>query len=160
MRKTLRITLLALLMCVSMAAFAQKKPVEIGKKEFLSKVANYEKDSLSWNYLGDKPAIVDFYADWCKPCKLLEKPLRELAKEYAGQVYVYKVNVDKHKELAKEIGINSIPTIIFAPMGKEPQVLTGAMSKDALKSYIDAILLDKQPSANAGSQPSNSVQKK
>lgn len=160
MKRMLRITLLALLMCVSTVAFAQKKPVEIGKKEFLSKIANYEKDSLSWNYLGDKPAIVDFYADWCKPCKLVEKPLQELAREYAGKIYVYKVNVDKHKELAKEIGINSIPTIIFAPMGKDPQILTGAMGKEALKSYIETVLLGNESSANADGEHASGVQSK
>lgn len=158
MKKTLRITFFALLMCVSTVVFAQKKPIEIGKKEFLSKVANYEKNPLSWNYLGDKPAIVDFYADWCKPCKIVEKPLQELAKEYAGRIYIYKVNVDKHKDLAKEIGINSIPTIIFAPMGKEPQILTGAMGKEALKNYIDTVLLEQESSANADDKNASGVQ--
>ena len=117
---------------------------EIGKKEFLAKVVNYEKNTTTWEYLGDKPAIIDFYADWCKPCKLVEEPLEELAKEYEGKIYVYEVNVDKHKDLAKEIGISSIPTIIFAPIGQDPQILMGAKSKEELKKYIDEILLGKQ----------------
>lgn len=144
MRKAISFVAIALFIGLSASVMAQKKPIEIGKKEFLSKVVNYEKDATSWNYLGDKPAIIDFYADWCKPCKLVEGPLKELAKEYEGKIYVYKVNVDKHKDLAKEIGISSIPTIIFAPIGQDPQILMGAKSKEELKKYIDEILLGKQ----------------
>lgn len=144
MRKAISIVAIAVVFCLSASVMAQKKPVEIGKKEFLAKVVNYEKNTTTWEYLGDKPAIIDFYADWCKPCKLVEGPLKELAKEYEGKIYVYKVNVDKHKDLAKEIGISSIPTIIFAPIGQDPQILMGAKSKEELKKYIDEILLGKQ----------------
>lgn len=144
MRKAISFVAIAMVFCLSASVMAQKKPVEIGKKEFLAKVVNYEKNTTTWEYLGDKPAIIDFYADWCKPCKLVEGPLKELAKEYEGKIYVYKVNVDKHKDLAKEIGISSIPTIIFAPIGQDPQILMGAKSKEELKKYIDEILLGKQ----------------
>jgi thioredoxin len=144
MRKAISIVAIAMVFCLSASVMAQKKPIEIGKKEFLAKVVNYEKDATTWQYLGDKPAIIDFYADWCKPCKLVEGPLKELAKEYEGKIYIYKVNVDKHKDLAKEIGISSIPTMIFAPIGKDPQILMGAKSKEELKKYIDEILLGKE----------------
>lgn len=144
MRKAISFVAIAMVFCLSASVMAQKKPIEIGKKEFLAKVVNYEKNTTTWEYLGDKPAIIDFYADWCKPCKLVEEPLEELAKEYEGKIYVYKVNVDKHKDLAKEIGISSIPTIIFAPIGQDPQILMGAKSKEELKKYIDEILLGKQ----------------
>ncbi|MBO5962857.1 MAG: thioredoxin fold domain-containing protein [Bacteroidales bacterium] len=144
MKKIISFAALALLISLSASVFAQKKPIEIGKKEFLTKVANYETNPTTWQYLGDKPAIIDFYADWCKPCKLVEQPLKELAKEYEGKIYIYKVNVDKHKDLAKEIGISSIPTMIFAPIGKDPQILMGAKSKEELKKYIDEILLGKE----------------
>lgn len=144
MRKAISIVAIAVVFCLSASVMAQKKPVEIGKKEFLAKVVNYEKNTTTWEYLGDKPAIIDFYADWCKPCKLVEGPLKELAKEYEGKIYIYKVNVDKHKDLAKEIGISSIPTMIFAPIGQDPQILMGAKSKEELKKYIDEILLGKQ----------------
>jgi thioredoxin len=144
MKKIISFAALALLISLSASVFAQKKPIEIGKKEFLTKVANYETNTTTWQYLGDKPAIIDFYADWCKPCKLVEGPLKELAKEYEGKIYIYKVNVDKHKDLAKEIGISSIPTMIFAPIGKDPQILMGAKSKEELKKYIDEILLGKE----------------
>ena len=144
MRKAISFVAIAMVFCLSASVMAQKKPIEIGKKEFLAKVVNYEKNTTTWEYLGDKPAIIDFYADWCKPCKLVEEPLEELAKEYEGKIYIYKVNVDKHKDLAKEIGISSIPTIIFAPIGQDPQILMGAKSKEELKKYIDEILLGKQ----------------
>lgn len=144
MRKAISIVAIAVVFCLSASVMAQKKPIEIGKKEFLAKVVNYEKNTTTWQYLGDKPAIIDFYADWCKPCKLVEGPLKELAKEYEGKIYIYKVNVDKHKDLAKEIGISSIPTMIFAPIGQDPQILMGAKSKEELKKYIDEILLGKQ----------------
>ena len=144
MRKAISFVAIAMVFCLSASVMAQKKPIEIGKKEFLAKVVNYEKNTTTWEYLGDKPAIIDFYADWCKPCKLVEEPLEELAKEYEGKIYVYEVNVDKHKDLAKEIGISSIPTIIFAPIGQDPQILMGAKSKEELKKYIDDILLGKQ----------------
>ncbi len=144
MRKAISFVAIAMVFCLSASVMAQKKPIEIGKKEFLAKVVNYEKNTTTWEYLGDKPAIIDFYADWCKPCKLVEGPLKELAKEYEGKIYVYKVNVDKHKDLAKEIGISSIPTIIFAPIGQDPQILMGAKSKEELKKYINEILLGKQ----------------
>ena len=144
MRKAISIVAIAVVFCLSASVMAQKKPVEIGKKEFLAKVVNYEKDATTWQYLGDKPAIIDFYADWCKPCKLVEGPLKELAKEYEGKISIYKVHVDKHKDLAKEIGISSIPTMIFAPIGQDPQILMGAKSKEELKKYIDEILLGKQ----------------
>lgn len=144
MRKAISFVAIAMVFCLSASVMAQKKPIEIGKKEFLAKVVNYEKNTTTWQYLGDKPAIIDFYADWCKPCKLVEGPLKELAKEYEGKIYIYKVNVDKHKDLAKEIGISSIPTMIFAPIGQDPQILMGAKSKEELKKYIDEILLGKQ----------------
>lgn len=144
MRKAISFVAIAMVFCLSASVMAQKKPIEIGKKEFLAKVVNYEKNTTTWEYLGDKPAIIDFYADWCKPCKLVEEPLEELAKEYEGKIYIYKVNVDKHKDLAKEIGISSIPTMIFAPIGQDPQILMGAKSKEELKKYIDEILLGKQ----------------
>lgn len=144
MNKAIRLFAIVAFLSLCSAACAQKKPVEIGKKEFLSKVTDYETNPNAWNYLGDKPAIIDFYADWCKPCKIVEKPLEELAKEYAGRIYVYKVNVDKQKDLAKDIGISSIPTIIFAPVGKDPQILMGAKSKEDLRELIESVLLGKE----------------
>ena len=120
---------------------AQKHTKTIDKKFFLENVVNYKKDSKIWTYLGDKPAIIDFYASWCKPCRMIEPILEDLAKEYKGKINIYKVNVDKEKELANDLGIRSLPTIVFAPKGKNPSVLVGAKSKEELKKYIEEILL-------------------
>ena len=81
----------------------QSGTIHLTRAEFLKKIADYENHSKEWKYLGDKPAIVDFYADWCGPCKMVAPILEELSKEYAGKIYIYKVNVDKEPELAKRL---------------------------------------------------------
>ena len=118
-------------------------PIHLTQAEFLKKVADYKTDSKEWKYLGDKPAIIDFYATWCGPCKQVAPLLEELSKEYAGQIVVYKVDVDKEPELASDFGIQSIPTIWFVPMKGEPKVTMGAMSKEQLKDHIEKVLLKK-----------------
>ena len=110
----------------------QSGTIHLTRAEFLKKIADYENHSKEWKYLGDKPAIVDFYADWYGPCKMVAPILEELSKEYAGKIYIYKVNVDKEPELARDFGIQSIPTIWFVPMKGEPQVNMGALSKEEL----------------------------
>ena len=114
--------------------------IVMNKEMFIKDVFDYEK-SEEWKYKGDKPAIIDLYADWCGPCKMVAPILEELSKEYAGKIYIYKVNVDKEPELARDFGIQSIPTIWFVPMKGEPQVNMGALSKEQLKGYIDKVLL-------------------
>jgi len=118
-------------------------PIHITKAEFLTKIANYEANPKEWKYLGDKPCIIDFYATWCGPCKVIAPILEELAKEYEGQIYIYKVDTDKEQELAAAFGIQSIPTLYFCPMDGAPQVAQGAMPKEAFKKAIDEILLKK-----------------
>lgn len=118
-------------------------PVHLTKTEFLKKIADYEKNPKEWKYLGDKPAIIDFYADWCGPCKMVAPLLEQLSEEYAGQIYVYKVDVDKETDLARDFGIQSIPTIWFVPMKGDPQVVQGALPKEQLKEYVEKILLKK-----------------
>lgn len=117
--------------------------MHLTQAEFLTKVADYKTNPKNWKYLGDKPAIIDFYATWCGPCKQVAPLLEQLSKEYAGQIYVYKVDVDKEPELAQQFGIQSIPTIWFVPMKGEPQVTMGAMSKEQLKEHIEKVLLNK-----------------
>ena len=95
-----------------------------------------------WKYEGDKPAIVDFYATWCGPCKALAPVLEELAKEYAGKVYIYKIDVDKEEELAGAFGIRSIPTLLWIPQSGKPTVTQGALPKPELKKMIDDTLLN------------------
>lgn len=92
----------------------------ISRAEFLSKVFDYTKDAANAKYLGDKPCIVDFYASWCGPCKVASPILEELAKEYEGKIYIYKVNTENERQLSTEIGIQSIPTFIFFPMDGKP----------------------------------------
>ena len=116
------------------------KTIELTKADFLTKVMDYEANPQEWKYLGDKPAIIDFYASWCGPCKMVAPILEELAEEYDGQIYIYKVNTEK----AAMFGIRSIPSILFIPMGEQPQMAMGAMPKSSFKEAIDKVLLKKE----------------
>lgn len=100
---------------------------------FTSKVADLSKE---WKYLGDKPAVVDFYADWCGPCKAISPILEELAKEYAGELYIYKVNVDNDPYIADAFNIQAIPTLLFIPMEGRYKVQTGGVAKEELVNMI------------------------
>ena len=117
------------------------KTQELTKADFLSKVYNYEKNPNAWKYEGDKPAIVDFYASWCGPCKMLAPTLEALAEEYDGKVVIYKVNTENEQELASVFGIRSIPTMLFIPVSGQPQMAQGAMAKADLKQIIEDVLL-------------------
>lgn len=127
----------------TMATEGKGQVIHLTKAEFLDKVYNFEKNPNEWKYEGDKPAIVDFYADWCGPCKMVAPILDELAKEYEGQIVIYKVDTEKEKELAGAFGIRSIPSILFIPMEGEPQMAQGAMPKASFKKAIDEFLLKK-----------------
>lgn len=116
------------------------KVVHITKADFLKKVYDFEKNPDEWKYLGSQPAIVDFYADWCGPCRQLSPVLDELAKEYSGKLTIYKVNVDNERGLATFFGIRSIPTLLFIPMKGKPQRSLGALSKTELKEIIKDVL--------------------
>lgn len=119
------------------------KTIHLSKSDFLTKVANYETTPNEWKYLGDKPAIVDFYASWCGPCKTIAPTLEELAAEYGDQIYIYKVDTEEEQELAAAFGIRSIPTLLFIPMDGEPQMAQGAMPKASFKEAIEKVLLKK-----------------
>lgn len=106
---------------------------------FKAKVFDFEK-SKDWSFNGDKPVIIDFYADWCGPCKMVAPVLEQLAKEYAGKVDIYKVNTDQEQELAGLFQISSIPSILFIPQEGKPQMAQGAMPKSGLESAIKDIL--------------------
>jgi thioredoxin len=122
---------------------APAKPIELTKAEFLKRVFNYEENTEVWKYEGDKPAIVDFYATWCGPCRITAPILVDLANEYGEAIYVYKIDVDKEPELASVFGIQSIPTFIFIPRTGDPQVAMGALPKETFKKVIDDFLLQK-----------------
>ena len=124
------------------------KPINLTKAEFLKKVMNYEKNQTEWVYEGDKPAIVDFWAEWCGPCKKAAPVLEQLAKEYAGEIYVYKVNTDQERELSSVFGIRGIPAFLWIPMEGKPSMTSGVAKTDAetkqmFKGLIDEILLKK-----------------
>jgi thioredoxin len=115
--------------------------IHLTKEAFLKKVVNYETSPNEWKYLGDKPCLIDFYADWCGPCKAVAPILEELAKTYDGQIYIYKINTDEEQELAGAFGIRSIPSLLFVPMEGKPQMSMGALPKNQMVESIDKILL-------------------
>ena len=124
--------------------------IKLTKQEFLEKVMNYEKNQTEWVYEGDKPAIVDFYADWCGPCRRAAPILDELAAEYKGQIYIYKVDTEKERELAAVFGIQSLPSFLFVPQEGRPSMSNGIAqtpeaTKEMFKQMIDEILLGKSP---------------
>ncbi len=110
------------------------------KQTFLTKVFDYEKNK-EWKFEGELPAIVDFYADWCGPCKMVAPILEDLSKEYAGKINVYKVDTDAEQELASVFGIRSIPSILFVPKDGKPQMAMGAMPREAFVEAINGVLL-------------------
>ena len=113
------------------------------KQTFQEKVFNWEKNQ-DWKYEGALPCIIDFYADWCGPCKMVAPVLEELSKEYAGKIDVYKVDTEDQQELAAIFGIRSIPSMLFCPVNGQPQMAVGALPKDSLKKAIDDVLLKEQ----------------
>lgn len=110
------------------------------KDQFLEKIFNYETNE-KWDYQGDKPSVIDFYADWCGPCKMVAPIIDELSNEYDGKVDFYKVNTEQEVELASVFGIRSIPSLLFIPVSGQPKMATGALPKDQMKSIIDEELL-------------------
>lgn len=109
------------------------------KQTFLEKVFNYEKNK-DWNYEGKLPSIIDFYADWCGPCKMIAPILEELSEEYAGKINIYKVDTEAEQELAAAFAIRSIPSMLFIPMNESPQMANGALPKQELQKLIKEVL--------------------
>ncbi len=112
---------------------------QLTKQDFLEKVFDFENES-EWSYKGDKPSIIDFYADWCGPCKMVAPILEELSEEYKDKLHIYKVDTDKEQELAGAFGIQSIPSILFIPVDDKPQMAAGALPKDQLVKVINDVL--------------------
>jgi len=109
------------------------------KQTFLEKVFNYEKNK-DWMYEGKLPAIIDFYADWCGPCKMIAPVLEELSNEYAGKINIYKVDTEAEQELAAAFAIRSIPSMLFIPISGQPQMANGALPKQELHKLIKEVL--------------------
>ncbi|PJA95896.1 MAG: thioredoxin [Ignavibacteriales bacterium CG_4_9_14_3_um_filter_34_10] len=115
--------------------------VHLTTDDFKEKVFDYTKNS-DWNYQGELPAIIDFYADWCGPCKMVAPVLEELSEEYKDQINIYKVDTEVEQELASVFGIRSIPSILFIPKNDKPQMSMGALPKTTFKEVIDKVLLN------------------
>ena len=113
------------------------------KETFLKKVFNYEANK-EWKFEGEKPCIIDFYADWCGPCKMVAPVLEELASDFDGKINVYKVNTEEEQELASAFGIRSIPSFLFVPADGQPQMAMGALPKDTfVKAFKDVLGVEK-----------------
>ena len=120
------------------------------KETFLNKVFNYEKNK-QWNFEGQLPCLIDFYADWCQPCKIVAPILEELASEYDGKINIYKIDTEDQQELAAAFGIRSIPSLLFCPKDDQPQMAQGALPKETLKQVIEEVLLKNKKEATVNS---------
>ena len=144
-----KIIVLALFFGVTSCAFGANKEkngtnaggkvIHINYAEFNQKVANV--NASDWKFIGDKPCVLDFYASWCGPCRMISPYLDDLAKEYKDQINIYKINVDEERELGRMFGATSIPLLVFIPQNGQPQMARGAMSKSELKNAIETVVL-------------------
>ena len=112
------------------------------KETFQKKVFSYEQNK-DWKFEGELPCLIDFYADWCQPCKMVAPILEELSKEYDGKINIYKINTEEETELSAAFGIRSIPSLLFCPKDGQPQMAQGALPKENLKQAIEDVLLKK-----------------
>ena len=114
--------------------------LHLTKEDFQLKVFDFEKEQ-EWKYAGELPAIIDFYADWCGPCKAIAPVLEELSTEFEGKLVIYKIDTEKEQELSGMFGIQSIPTLLFIPLNGNPIIQQGALPKNTLKQLIEERLL-------------------
>ena len=112
---------------------------ELTKLSFQEKIFNYEQEK-EWNYKGELPAIIDFWAEWCAPCRMVAPVLEQLSEEYKGKINIYKVNTEHEQELAAAFGIQSIPSLLFIPLDDQPQMAAGALPKDTFVQIINDVL--------------------
>lgn len=112
------------------------------EQDFKEKVFNFDAGK-EWKYEGTKPAVIDFYADWCAPCRQLSPLLESVVKEYNGQVILYKIDTEKEKNLTEKLGVQALPTLLYIPVSGKPQVRMGLVPKDSLRQTIDKFLLRK-----------------
>ncbi|MFC2106761.1 thioredoxin [Bacteroidota bacterium] len=113
------------------------------KQTFLDKVFNFE-ENKEWKFEGELPCLIDFYADWCGPCKMVAPILEELAEEYKGKINIYKIDTEKERELSQAFGIQSIPSLLFCPKDEQPQMAQGALPKEQMREVIESVLLKKE----------------
>jgi thioredoxin len=117
------------------------KPEYLTYDTFLEKVWNFEENPQEWVYEGEVPCVIDFYADWCRPCRMVAPIMDDLAKEYDGKLKIYKIDVDKEKRLASVFQVRSIPAVLFSPMEGRPMMQAGALPKDQYIKIIEENLL-------------------
>lgn len=118
--------------------------IHLTKESFKEKVFNWEKNQ-EWKFEGNVPAIVDFWAEWCGPCRMVGPILEELQKEYGQTIQIYKVNTEEEQELAAMFGIKSIPSLLFIPVNGQPQMAVGALPKETFRQAIEDVFGIKQP---------------
>lgn len=128
--------------CGQQTKDSKETVIHLTNEQFKKLVFNYEVNK-EWKYLGNKPCIIDFYANWCAPCRLMSPRLEEIAKEYSGKLIVYKVDTDKEQQLSASLGIQSLPTLLFVPQNGQPQGSLGAIPKESLVKAIHEVLLIK-----------------
>lgn len=120
------------------------KVIQMDKAMFIERVFNYEANPDKWVFEGDKPVIIDFYADWCGPCKKIAPIMVQLAEEYKDQIVIYKIDTEKERELAQVFAIKSIPSILFIPADGQPQMTMGALPKAEFEKMVKTILLKQE----------------
>lgn len=144
MKRRIFITALCFFIAAAVSAQDKKndsKVIHLTYKEFIKKVWNFEKSPNTFSYIGKLPCIVDFYADWCGPCRQVSPIMEKIAKEYDGKLIVYKINVDQEKKLATTFEVRSIPTVLFIPTQGQPMMQVGALSEQQYKQVIEKSLL-------------------
>jgi len=122
----------------------QGKVIVLTEAAFKKLVWDYDANPQEWKYLGKQPAVIDFYADWCGPCKRVAPIMEKLAKEYDGKITIYKVNTDQNRELSGVFGIKSIPSILFIPKKGQPAMQAGAMKEDQYRQIFEDFVLGKK----------------
>jgi thioredoxin len=147
--RNLGIILIAIALATACSGPSSKKTSEsaadvvaLNKQSFLTKVFDYESNT-SWLYAGAKPCIIDFYADWCAPCRKISPILKELAAVYKDELVVYKIDIDAEEELAAQFGIQAIPSLLFVPMHGDPEMSVGSLGKEEIVKRIDRMLASK-----------------
>ena len=141
-----RITLIIAIAFATIFAFSAQaqEVIELNKQQFLEKVWNYESNPDAWQYNGTLPCVIDFNAKWCGPCRKMEPILKDMARKYDGKIIIYKVDVDKEKELASLFGISSIPAFLFCPTEGDPRGTMGAYPADEFEKIIHTVLLGEE----------------
>jgi thioredoxin len=129
---------------VTNRVFAEEGTViKIDKAQFKAQIMDYEKNPKDWKYAGKLPCIVDFYADWCGPCRIASPVLEELAQKYKGRIVVYKVNTDQERELSTVFGISGIPAFLYVPQVGNPTMTSGiARTPEATKEQFEKMIND------------------